>query len=203
MPACQLSLGIGSVSRRSTTALAQSGPARAISGSAPQRLDAGNLPPHDEQMPDSLTDAAVPLPTAFLTAEQLGGRRTIGRQVRSDAELASAVEQGLPTAAIDALRKRGVTERDIAALIIKPRTLSHRRAQRSRLTVEESDRAVRLARVRALAEETFADTRKADLWLHRELAVLDGRRPIDLVQTQVGARMVEDLLASIAWGAAV
>ena len=110
---------------------------------------------------------------------------------------------GLPTAAIDALRKRGVTERDIAALVIKPRTLSHRRAQRSRLTVEESDRAVRLARVRALAEETFGDPRKADVWLHRELSVLDGRRPIDLVRTQVGARMVEDLLASIAWGAAV
>lgn len=81
--------------------------------------------------------------------------------------------------------------------------LSHRRAQRSRLTVEESDRAVRLARVKALAEEAFSDTRKADLWLHRELSVLDGRRPIDLVRTQVGARMVEDLLASIVWGATV
>lgn len=159
--------------------------------------------PYCEQMPDSLRGAAAPLPTASLTAEQLGGRRTIGRQVRSDAELARAVEMGLPTAAIDALRKRGVTERDIAALVIKPRTLSHRRAQRSRLTVEESDRAVRLARVRALAEETFGDPRKADVWLHRELSVLDGRRPIDLVRTQVGARMVEDLLASIAWGAAV
>ena len=154
-------------------------------------------------MPDSLTETTARPPTAFLTAEQLGGRKTIGRQIRSDAELARAVELGLPTAAIDALRRRGVTERDIATLIIKPRTLSHRRAQRSRLTVEESDRAVRLARVRALADETFANGHKADLWLHRELSVLDGRRPIDLIRTQVGARIVEDLLASIAWGAAV
>ena len=161
------------------------------------------MPPYHEQMPDSLPATAAPPPTAFLTAEQLGGHRTLGRQVRSDAELARAVELGLPTAAIDALRKRGVTDRDIADLVIKPRTLSHRRAQRNRLTPEESDRAVRLARVRALAEETFADSRKADLWLHRELSVLDGRRPIDLIRTQVGARMVEDLLASIAWGAAV
>ncbi len=66
-----------------------------------------------------------PPPTAFLTAEQLGGFKTIGRQVRSDADLARAVEHGFPTAIIDALRKRGVTDSDIAAVIIKPRTLSH------------------------------------------------------------------------------
>ncbi len=67
--------------------------------------------------------------------------------------------------------------------------------------MDESDRAVRLARVKALAEETFADGLKANRWLHRELPLLDGRRPIDLIRTQVGARMVEDLLADIAWGA--
>ena len=73
----------------------------------------------------------------------------------------------------------------------------------NRLTMGQSDRSVRLARVRALAEETFGDRRKANRWLHRELTVLDGRRPIDLIRTQPGMRMVENLLASIAWGAAV
>ena len=147
---------------------------------------------------ESMSPAAT-----LLTAEQLGGSKTIGRQVLSDADLARAVEHGFPTATIDALRKRGVTDSDIATVIIKPRTLSHRLAQHSRLTVEESDRAAKLARVRVLAEETFADSYKADRWLHRELPLLDGRRPIDLIRTQVGARMVEDFLASIAWGAAL
>lgn len=63
--------------------------------------------------------------------------------------------------------------------------------------------AVRLVRMKALAEETFGDSRKAHRWLHRELSGLDGRRPIDLARTQVGTRMVESLLASIAWGAPV
>ena len=165
-------------------------------------LDDGHLPPYDGQMPDMTAENMSP-PAAFLTAEQLGGSKAIGRQVRSDADLARAVEHGFPTATIDALLKRGVTNRDIAALVINPRTLSRRRAQHRRLTVEESDRAARLARVRALGEETFADGHKADRWLHRELPLLDGRRPIDLIRTQVGARMVEDLLAGIAWGAAL
>ena len=35
----------------------------------------------------------------------------------------------------------------------------------------QSDPSGRLARVRALAEETFGDRNKADRWLHRELTV--------------------------------
>lgn len=69
--------------------------------------------------------------------------------------------------------------------------------------MEPSDQAVRLARLKALAEETFGDSRKAHRWLHQELWALDRRRPIDLAGTEVGARMVESLLANIAWGAPV
>ena len=139
---------------------------------------------------------------AAAAAEQLGGSDAIGCQVLSDADMARAVEFGFPVDTIDELRKKGVTDQEIGNLIIKPRTLSHRRARRSRLTVEESDRAARVARVMALAGRTFANRDKAHLWLHRESSALDGRRPIDLIRTHAGARIVEDLLMSIAWGAA-
>ncbi len=66
--------------------------------------------------------------------------------------------------------------------------------------MDDSNRAARLARTIALAERTFANPDKATRWLHRELRVLDGRRPIDLVRTQVGARLVDDELTRIAWG---
>ena len=65
--------------------------------------------------------------------------------------MAKAVELGFSVNTIDELRTKGVTDQEIGNLIIKPRTLSHRRARRSRLTTEESDRAARLARVMALA----------------------------------------------------
>ena len=71
---------------------------------------------------------------------------------------------------------------------------------RTVMTTEESDRA-RVARVIALAERTFANREKAGLWLHKSLACVDGRRPIDLIQTTSGTRLVEDILAKIAWGA--
>lgn len=139
---------------------------------------------------------------AEAAAENLGGRDSIGFRVVSDADMAKAVERGFAVEAIAALGIRGVTDEEIANLIIKPRTLSHRKEKRQKLTVEESDRAARVARVMALAENAFANQDKANRWLHKNLNSLDGRRPIDLVRTAAGARIVEDILARIAWGAA-
>ena len=153
-------------------------------------------------MPDSVAEGTASPSAAFLTAEQLGGPKTIGRQVRSDADLARAVELGFPTATIDALRKRGATDRDIAALIIKPRTLSHRRAKRRSLTVEESDRAVRCARVRALAEEAFGDGTRPTLG---STGTVDaGWTAPNRSDSHAGRRPDgRGALASIAWGAAL
>ena len=138
---------------------------------------------------------------AAAAAEHLGGADTLGREVLSDADMAWAVDRGFPVATIDALKKGGLTDREVGRLIIKPRTLSHRRTNRRRLTVEESDRAARVARAVALAEKTFADKDKADRWLHKDLMALGGRTPLDFIRTDAGARIVENLLARISWGA--
>ena len=140
---------------------------------------------------------------AKAAAENLGGPDTLGCEVRSDADLAKVVESGLPTECLQALGRHGVSDQEIHLLIINPRTLSHRRLKAQRLTLEESDRAARVARSFALAERTFANREKATAWLHRELGILRGRRPIDMIRTHAGARIVEDLLARIAWGAPV
>lgn len=153
-------------------------------------------------MPDPGSAERSAFRLAEATAEQLGGSDTLSCRILSDADMARAVELGFPVGAIDELRKSGVTDREIGTLVIKPRTLSHRRARQSKLTVEESDRAARVARIVALARRTFASRDKANRWLHRELSALDGRRPMDLVRTHPGARIVEDLLIGIAWGAA-
>ena len=134
------------------------------------------------------------------TAKRLGGLEAMGREVRCDADLADAVEAGLSTASLRALAQGGITEQEISVLVIKQRTLSHRRAKGARLTIDESDRAARLARTLALADRTFANPEKAGRWMHKELHVLGGRRPIDLVRTQAGTRLVEDELARISWG---
>lgn len=138
---------------------------------------------------------------ANAAAERLGGPETLGCEVRSDADLVRVVESGLPTECLKALGEHGVSDQEIHVLIINPRTLSHRRLKAQRLTLEESDRAARVARLLALTERTFANREKASKWLHRELGIFGGRRPIDLIRTHAGAQLVEEALARIAWGA--
>ena len=139
---------------------------------------------------------------AEAAAVLLGGSAGVGLEVHSDADMAGAVSGGFNVQAVDALKQSGVTEAEVGSLIIKPRTLSHRRTNGGRLTVDESDRAARVARGLVLAERTFANREKASRWMHRSLGALGGRTPMESMRTDAGARVVENLLARISWGAA-
>jgi putative toxin-antitoxin system antitoxin component (TIGR02293 family) len=135
-------------------------------------------------------------------ARKLGGQPVLGQEIRSQADLALAVRRRLPLVALKGLAQAGLTEQEIERFVIPQRTRRHRADRNQPLTVEESDRAVRLLRIQTLAEETFDDDTKAHTWLRRALAELDGETPLDIAQTEAGARVIETILAKIAWGAA-
>jgi putative toxin-antitoxin system antitoxin component (TIGR02293 family) len=135
-------------------------------------------------------------------ARKLGGKPVLGRVVRSQADLALVVRGRLPLVALEGLAEAGLSEQEIERLVIPQRTRRHRAAKKQPLTIEESDRAVRLLRIQTLAEDTFASKAKADTWLRRPLAELHGETPLDIARTEAGARLVETILAKIAWGAA-
>lgn len=135
-------------------------------------------------------------------ARKLGGTTVLGADVRSQADLAMMVQRRLPLAALKGLSAAGLSETEIERFVIPRRTRRHRTDRNEPLTVEESDRAVRLARLQALAEETFGNPDKANLWLRRELAELGGKSPLAVAQTEAGVRVIESILGKIAWGAA-
>jgi putative toxin-antitoxin system antitoxin component (TIGR02293 family) len=68
------------------------------------------------------------------------------------------------------------------------------------LTPSESDRTVRVARVYANAVEMIGDAEKAIEWLRTPNRALGGERPLDQLDTDVGAQMVDDVLGRIAYG---
>ncbi len=61
---------------------------------------------------------------------------------------------------------------------------------------------MRLTRIQALTEDVFGDAAKANRWLREDLAILDGKAPLEVAQTETGGRVVEQILAKIDWGAA-
>jgi putative toxin-antitoxin system antitoxin component (TIGR02293 family) len=129
--------------------------------------------------------------------EMLGVRR-----LRSDQDLVRLVEERLGIGVVEALRQSGLTDDEIYSLIVPRRTLAHRRARHEALSREESDRAVRIARIAALGEQVFGDPDRSWHWLRAAKRQFNGRSPLQLAVTEAGARLVEELLYRIDEGMA-
>lgn len=137
---------------------------------------------------------------AIKVAAILGGPPVLKRRVQSESDLMEAVKQGLPTASVEHMvRGELLSKEEVYTLIAPKRTYQLRKQKRKALTAAESEKTARLARIFALAIETFQNAGKAATWLRRPSRVL-GRVPIELLDSETGARLVEDELLRINWG---
>lgn len=89
---------------------------------------------------------------------------------------------------------------ELDELVIPKRTLARRRARREPLTIEETDKAFRLARISSEADRVFGDPARAARWLRKPNAALAGNRPLDLLKSETGSRAVDELLGQIDHG---
>src|SRR5260370_10898449 len=135
-------------------------------------------------------------------AEVLGGRKTFRHTVKTADDLATSIRAGLPATTITVLADRLTLHKtDVAKRLgIPQRTLTRRLSQDSRLTVDESDRAARMARIIALATDILDTQEKASSWLRTPNRALGGKSPIDEIGTDPGYRAVEEVLYAIAYG---
>lgn len=112
-------------------------------------------------------------------------------------EIVNLVTAGLPLNVIELFIKEGITQQEVYGLVAPRRTLTHRRANSEPLSPIESDRAVRLARVLAQAQSVFDNKEKAINWLRRPMKRFEGRPPLQMLETDVGSRLVEEALVQI------
>lgn len=91
----------------------------------------------------------------------------------------------------DVLDAIGVSERSFARRKAAPRTL---------LPLDESERLWRFAEVLAQATRVFGSQAEAERWLGQPVIGLDRRKPIELLKTHPGARLVSEYLTRIEYG---
>jgi putative toxin-antitoxin system antitoxin component (TIGR02293 family) len=134
-------------------------------------------------------------------AEELGGERILGRNFSSDLEMHAAIREGFPPEVVEELmRACDLTLKELAsALDLSPRSLQRRRRS-GRLARYESDRLYRLARIVAIAKEYLGDHARALRWLKHPNRALGGLAPVAAIDTEPGARQVENILGRIAYG---
>ena len=89
----------------------------------------------------------------------------------------------------------------LAAIGVSERSFARRKAApKTRLPLDEGDRLWRFAEVLAHATRVFGSQGEAEQWLDRPAIGLDHGKPIDLLRTHPGTRLVSDYLTRIEHG---
>jgi putative toxin-antitoxin system antitoxin component (TIGR02293 family) len=109
---------------------------------------------------------------------------------------AARVEAG----ALEELARHGYSEDEIFALVVPKRTLARRKAASESLTIEETDKMLRLERIAVQAERVFGDAEKAQRWIRKPKRALSGETPLAYLASEAGARVVEEMLFRIEHG---
>ena len=104
--------------------------------------------------------------------------------------------------ALAELAQHGYSEDEVFQLVAPRRTLARRRAGDELLTVEETDKALRLMRIAVQAEQVFGDSAKAHRWLRKPKRALNGETPVAYLATEACAREIETWLIRIEHGMA-
>lgn len=125
------------------------------------------------------------------------------RKGRSPMALIESIERGLPADVLDRLARRiAPGDATFKYRVVPKATLARRRTGR-RLTADESARLARVAELWRFALEVWGDEDQARTFLLQPHMLLEGRVPLDLaLKTDLGARLVENLLGRLRYGSA-
>ncbi len=118
-------------------------------------------------------------------------------------ELLRRARSGISFAVVESLRP-WATREVLSSTIAPESTLNRWRKQGKELVGGAAEGALRLVALISLAEQAFGDAEKAGRWLTKPKKFLDPDRPratpLELADTELGGRLVEERLMQIAHG---
>jgi putative toxin-antitoxin system antitoxin component (TIGR02293 family) len=116
-------------------------------------------------------------------------------------DVIASIRKGLPISVVSTLTADlGIPSLELTKKLGLSKATFHRRQKTGRLTADESDKAVRYARLFSQAVETLESEEAARRWLSSPQVGLGGAVPLDYAETEIGAREVEALLTRIEYG---
>jgi putative toxin-antitoxin system antitoxin component (TIGR02293 family) len=150
------------------------------------------------------SDGAAPIPRAFdlqKISDLLGGSQILESVINTELDAHTLLRRGLRRAALNSfvdklhfIRSNEASE----ALGMSLRTLQRLRSEPDGLLdMQQSGRAWKFAETLVRATDVLSSQDEAEQWLRRPAMGLDQKRPIDLIATPAGARLVEDYLGRL------
>jgi len=114
--------------------------------------------------------------------------------------LVERIRKGIPARTYTLLAQRlGIPKKELAIkLRISPRTIQDK--HRKKLSAQESEKMLRVDQIFEEAKTVLGTTEGAKDWIKSPQRGLEFRKPLDLLDTDVGASYVRDLLSAIKYG---
>ena len=111
------------------------------------------------------------------------------------------VKEGIATKSVNYfLKHTNLTKKQLGKLIhVSTRTLQRNNPEK-KLDINSSERLLQLARLFYKGEEIFGSTDRFNEWLKRTNVALGNKKPIDFLETSIGAELVMDELLRIDFG---
>ena len=140
---------------------------------------------------------------AFADVADVLGLHSKEAAERSPFGLISRIEDGLPFATLDRIALLLAPNDTQFKYRLIPKATYERRKTALRLSSDEGTRLARVARVWSLALDVWRTQDDARDFLFRCHPMLEDKRPIDVViQSEIGAELVLDILGSLKYGSA-
>jgi putative toxin-antitoxin system antitoxin component (TIGR02293 family) len=117
-------------------------------------------------------------------------------------ELVPQLRKGLPVGMLNQVAETlGFSASLLAGKLgIARRTLTRKQSNGTPLSLEASEKVLRVARVRNLARTLFTTDEAISRWLSQPDTALGNAAPLDILDTELGSREVENLLRALAYG---
>jgi putative toxin-antitoxin system antitoxin component (TIGR02293 family) len=131
----------------------------------------------------------------------LGGRKTLGGEVRKEDDLIERIQQGLPYETVESVMAATAISLPLLPRLlgVTERTLQRRQTQKV-LKKAESDRLVRLAKLFERTAKALGDREEAKEWLHHPNIALGNKSPIEMMDDPISEERVYAVLGRIEHG---
>jgi putative toxin-antitoxin system antitoxin component (TIGR02293 family) len=108
------------------------------------------------------------------------------------------IERGVPISTLEEFSAySGIALKDLLEVVIPARTLKHRRQRQEPLSLDESDRLARVARIYELAVKVYGDREDGRKWLSGKKRRFDGKTALAMLRTEAGEHAVQEFLIQI------
>ena len=132
----------------------------------------------------------------------LGGEQLIKRSIRHELDLLEIVREGLPMESVAHLQKNmGFTNKTMSHILaISESTYQRRIRSGTKLSQDETEKAISLSEVFETGKELFKKPEDFRFWLESKNYALGGEKPMDLLDSALGRAQILEILGRMKYG---